>query len=126
VSASAGQLTRDYLLPGRKKTEFKMEYIREAWPDTITSAQAQRLALIQDMSQGYEKLLAISKDLQEQSGRQLEQLKKLNDEINAGRLGEENLVQYLTFESKCADTLSKVLDTLVKRSIELSCKSQSL
>lgn len=126
VSTSASQIARDYLLPGQKKAGFKMEYIKETWPDTITRAQAQRLALIQDMNLGYEKLLVISKDLQQQSVRQLEQLKKLNDEINAGRLNEENIAQYLTFESKCADTLNKVLDTLVKRSIELSCKSQSL
>jgi len=126
VSTVTGLITTNYLLPGQKKVAYKMEYIRETWPDTITRAQATKLTSLQDVSNGYEKLLATSKGLQLQSAQQLEQLKKLNGEINTGALGKEDLRQYLTFESKCADTLNRVLDTLVKRAIELSCKSQSL
>ena len=119
-------ITTNFLLPGQKKTQYKMEYIKETWPDTITKVQANRLLALENLGRGYEKLVSISSGLQVQSIQQLEQLKKLNDEINSGASGNENLVQYLTFESKCADTLNRVLDTLVKKSIELSCKNQSL
>jgi hypothetical protein len=119
-------ITANFLLPGQKKTQYKMEYINETWPDTITKTQANRLISLETLSRGYQKLVDISSGLQVQSVRQLEQLKKLNDEINSGASGNENLMQYLTFESKCADTLNRVLDTLVKKSIELSCKNQSL
>lgn len=119
-------ITSNFLLPGQKKTQYKMEYINETWPDTITQSQANRLIALENLSKGYEKLVGISSGLQAQSIQQLEQLKKLNDEINSGSSGNENLLQYLTFESKCADTLNRVLDTLVKKSIELSCKNQSL
>ncbi len=119
-------ITNNFLLPGQKKTQYKMEYINETWPDTITQTQANKLISLKNLHLGYEKLVTISNGLQTQSIQQLEQLKKLNEEINSGSSGNENLLQYLTFESKCADTLNKVLDTLVKKSIELSCKNQSL
>ncbi len=126
VRTVTGLITDNFLLPGQKRTRYKMDYINETWPDTITPVHARKIASLQDIDKGFDDLVGISKGLQERSAHQLEQLKKLNDEINTGISSNEDLLQYLTFERKCADTLNRVLDTLVKRSIELSCKSQSL
>lgn len=126
VRTVTGLITDNFLLPGQKRTRYKMDYINETWPDTITPVQARKIKGLQDIDKGFDHLVDISKGLQDRSARQLEQLKKLNDEIDSGLASNEDLLQYLTFERKCADTLNRVLDTLVKRSIELSCKSQSL
>lgn len=118
-------IQNNYILSGQKKVRYKMEYIRETWPDTITRAQAAKIIYLKDLGIGYEELANMSRSLGEQANLQLEQLKKLNTAIATGA-DADSLRQYLNFESKCADTLSMALDTLVKRSIELSCKSQSL
>ena len=119
-------ISDNFLLPGLKKVQYKMEYINETWPDTITTAQAEKLIILKNTGIGFEELVSMSKELENQSGKQLEQLKKLNGEINSGSLTNDNLMQYLTFESTCADSLNMALDTLVKKSIMLSCKSQAL
>jgi len=119
-------ISDNFLLPGYKKVQYKIEYISETWPDTITTTQAAKITNLKNMGTGFEELVNISKELQLQSTVQLEQLKKLNNQINSGAVNSEQALQYLTFESKCADTLNRVLDTLVKKSIMLSCKSQSI
>lgn len=119
-------INHNFLSPGHKKTQYKIEYINETWPDTISRVQANKLLALKDLHAGFEKALSISQSLQQRSLLQLQQLNKLNQQINSGALTEESLYQYLTFEIKCADSLNRALDTLVKRSIELSCKSQSL
>lgn len=126
VSTVSGLIDNNFLLPGQKRTQYKLEYISETWPDTITPAQANKLVSLTSLSENYNHLLSLNRSLHEKSLRQLEQLKKLNQAINSGVLDPENTLQYLNFESKCADTLNRVLDTLVKRSIDLSCKSLSL
>jgi hypothetical protein len=112
------------LVPTQKKLQFKIEYINETYPDTITKTQAERIVRIKDIYDGYESLIAVTKQLQKESVLQLEQVTKLNSEIGKGK--DENMLQYLTFESKCADTLNKVLDNIIKRSIDLGCKSQNI
>jgi len=126
VSTVTALIADNFLVPGQKKVKYKMEYINETWPDTITPSQARKLIDLKDLDTGFEKLVQVTKGLRERSATQLEQLKKLNYEINSGISGKDDLLQYLTFESKCADTLNRVLDTLVKRSVELSCKSLAL
>lgn len=126
ITTVTGLINNNFLLPGQKRTQYKIEYIQETWPDTITPVQAGKLITLKELTQGFDHLLAISKGLQTRSVQQLEQLKKLNQTIISGALSSENTLQYLNFESKCADTLNRVLDTLVKRSIDLSCRSQSL
>ena len=112
------------LVPAQKKLQFKIEYINETYPDTITKTQAEKIVRIKDIYDGYESLIAVTKQLQKESVLQLEQVTKLNSEIDKGK--DENMLQYLTFESKCADTLNKVLDNIIKRSIDLGCKSQNI
>ena len=117
-------IEKTLLLPSQKKMQFKMEYINETYPDTITKTQAEKIMLVKNLYQNYEVLIGITKQIQKQSVLQLQQISKLNSEINKG--GDENLLQYLTFENKCADTLSGALDALIKKSIELGCKSQNV
>jgi hypothetical protein len=112
------------LLPTQKKLQNKMEYISETYPDTISNAQAKKILRIKDISESYDALILVSRQLQKQAVLQLEQVSKLNTEIAKGK--NENIMQYLTFENKCADTLNTVLDALVKKSIELGCKSQGV
>ena len=112
------------LVPAQKKLQYKMDYINETYPDTITRSQAEKLIVIKESYAGYNSLILTARALQKQSAAQLLQISKLNNEISKGK--EENMIQYITFENKCADTLNAVLDTLVKRSIELGCKMQSL
>ena len=100
-----------------------MDYINETYPDTITKAQAEKIMQIKDVYLNYNDLIVTTKELQKQSALQLEQVSKLNAEI--GKINEENILQYLTFENKCADSLNVVLDALIKKSIELGCKTQS-
>lgn len=116
----------NYLVPGEKKVRYKLEYIDETWPDTITGQQANKLINLKKLGADYEQLGLLCKKMEQQSAMQLEQLKKLNAEIISGRQNADNLLQYLTFESRSADTLQLMLDSLVKKSIELNCKSYSL
>jgi hypothetical protein len=118
-------ISDNFLVPGQKKAQYRIEYINETWPDTITSAQALKLVNLKTLGLGFDKLVSATRSLQSLSEKQLEQLKKLNHEINNGAISNEDLLQSITFEGRCADTLNRVLDTLVKKSIELSCKSQS-
>lgn len=111
------------LIPTQKKLQYKIDYINETYPDTISKMQAEKLIQIKDAEQNYDSLILTTKELQKQSAIQLEQVIKLNSEIGKGK--NENILQYLTFESKCADSLNLVLDLIIKRSIELSCKSQT-
>lgn len=111
------------LIPAQKKLQYKIDYINETYPDTITKTQAEKIILIKDVYQRYNTLILTTKQLQKQSSIQLLQVSKLNVEIDNGK--EENMLQYLTFEGKCADTLNTVLDALIKKSIELGCKAQS-
>ena len=111
------------LIPSQKKLQYKMDYINETYPDTITKAQAEKIMQIKDVYLNYNDLIVTTKELQKQSALQLEQVSKLNAEI--GKINEENILQYLTFENKCADSLNVVLDALIKKSIELGCKTQS-
>lgn len=119
-------ISDNFLVPGQKKAQFRIEYINETWPDTITPVQALKLVNLKNLGVGFAELCGTSKNLQALSEKQLAQLKKLNNEINSGNLSNTDLLQSITFEARCADTLKSALDTLVKRSIELSCRSQSL
>ncbi len=111
------------LIPAHKKMQYKIDYINETYPDTITKTQAEKLIQIKNTEQNYNSLILTTKELQKQSALQLTQVTKLNAEIARGK--DENMLQYLTFEIKCADTLNSVLDNIIKKSIELSCKSQT-
>ena len=111
------------LVPAQKKLQYKIDYINETYPDTITKVQAQKIISIKSVFLSYNELIGITKELQKQSSTQLLQVSKLRAEI--GKEKEENVLQYLTFENKCADTLTSALDVLVKKAIELGCKSQS-
>jgi hypothetical protein len=115
----------NFLVPGQKKAQYRIEYINETWPDTITRAQALKLVNLKNLGLGFDKLVGTTRNLQSLSEKQLQQLKKLDHEIHNGVISNEDLLRSITFEAKCADTLNRVLDTLVKKSIELSCKSQS-
>ena len=112
------------LVPAQKKLQYRIEYINETYPDTITKKQAEKIMCIRDIFQNCESLIVITRQLKKQSIAQLEQIKKLNAEIISGK--DENMLQYLTFENKCADTLNRVLDTLIKKTVELGCRSQNL
>jgi len=111
------------LIPMQKKLQYKIDYIIETYPDTITKTQAEKIIQIKNVHDSYDGLILTSKELQKRSALQLLQVKKLNSEIGRGK--DENTLQYLTFENKCADSLNIVLNALIKKSIELSCKSQS-
>ena len=111
------------LVPAQKKLQYKIDYINETYPDTITKTQAEKIMQIKEVFQDYNALILTTKEVQKQSATQLLQVSKLNGEIAKGK--EENTLQYLTFENKCADTLNIVLDALIKKSIELGCKTQT-
>ncbi|MGZ3903058.1 MAG: hypothetical protein ACXVC6_05155 [Bacteroidia bacterium] len=117
-------IEKTLLVPTIKKLEYKMDYINETYPDTITKAQAEKILRIKNAYADYESLLKITRALQQQSATQLLQVSKLNGEIKDGK--DENMIQYLTFEGKCADTLNGILDAVVKKSIDLGCYSKNL
>ncbi|MGZ3862016.1 MAG: hypothetical protein ACXVPN_06795 [Bacteroidia bacterium] len=117
-------IEKTMLIPSIKKLEYKMEYINETYPDTITRPQAEKIIRLKNACRDYESLLKTTRSLQQQSQIQLLQVNKLNGEIKSGK--DENMLQYLTFEGKCADTLNIVLDAVIKKSIDLGCYSKNL
>lgn len=124
VKTVSGLIEKTLLVPSIKKLEYKIEYINETYPDTITRAQAEKIVRIKNAYADYETLLKTTRALQQQSAMQLLQVNKLNGEIKSGK--DENMLQYLTFEGKCADTLNSILDAVVKKSIDLGCYSKNL
>src|ERR1035437_9783728 len=76
------------LIPAQKKLQYKIDYINETYPDTITKTQAEKIIQIKDVYQSYEGLIFTTKQLQKQSAMQLSQVSKLNAEIGKGN--EEN------------------------------------
>lgn len=117
-------IEKSMIVPAIKKLEYKIDYINETYPDTITKAQAEKIVRIKNACRDYEVLLKTIKALQVQSHTQLLQVNRLNSEIKNGK--DENMLQYLTFENKCADTLNSVLDAVIKKSIDLGCYSKNL
>lgn len=117
-------IEKSLLLPAQKKLQYKIDYINETWPDTLSPAQAQKILMIKDTWQNYQMLISAMQQLQKQSGLQLEQVNKLSADIGKGR--GQNMLQYLTFEGRCADTLNSALDTLIKKAIQLGCISQNI
>lgn len=101
-----------------------MDYMNETYPDTITRQQAEKMIVLKETTGDYELLLQTLKDLQKRSDLQLTQVTKLNAGVS--RIKEEELMQYISFENKCADTLNTALNVIIKKTIELACKSQSL
>ena len=90
-------IEKTLLLPSLKKLQYKIEYINETYPDTITKLQAEKIVRIKNTCLDYEALLKTTHALQRQSTTQLLQVNKLTGEIKDGK---ENMLQYLTFEGK--------------------------
>ncbi|HWY36952.1 MAG TPA: hypothetical protein VNY73_00235 [Bacteroidia bacterium] len=124
VKTVSGLIETSLLVPAHKKLRYKIDYINETYPDTVTPAQAEKMMLIKDTYRGYELLISTARQLQKRSAMQLEQVSRLSAEISKGK--DENMHQYLTFESQCTDTLNRVLDELIKRSVDLGCKAQNI
>jgi hypothetical protein len=120
IQTLSGSVEQVLLAPSLKKLTYRIEYINETYPDTISKADAEKLVQLKSMYEHYTRLIGTSRELQQRSALQLLQVSKLGAELAQRR--SENMDECINYENRCADTLHAVLDSLIKRSVEMGCK----
>lgn len=120
IQTLSGSIEHVLLAPSLKKLAYRIEYINETYPDTISKSEAEKLMQIKSMHEYFSRLAETSRELQQRSALQLVQVSKLHAEI--ARRKNEDMDHYINYENKCADTLHAVLDSLIRRSVEMGCR----